>query len=31
LCLYFSIELVFTWLHMFGVLFLYHFPNVLNE
>jgi hypothetical protein len=26
-----SIELVFILLHMFGVLFFCHFPNVLNE
>jgi hypothetical protein len=31
LCLYFSIELVLTLLYMFGVLFLCHFQNVLNE
>jgi hypothetical protein len=30
-CLYFSTEPVFTLLHMFGVLFLCHFPSVLNE
>jgi hypothetical protein len=29
--LYFSIEPVFTLLHMIGVLFLCHFPSVLNE
>jgi hypothetical protein len=30
-CLSFSTKPVFTLLHMFGVLFLCHFPSVLNE
>jgi hypothetical protein len=30
-CLYFSTEPMFTLLHMIGVLFLCHFPSVLNE
>ena len=30
LCLYCSVKLVFTWLYMFGVLFICLYPNVLN-
>jgi hypothetical protein len=30
LCLYCSVELVFTWLYMFCVLFICLYPNVLN-
>ena len=30
MCLYCSTKLVFTWLYMFGVLFICLYPNVLN-